>query len=184
MLQSFKSLAFTLAVSALVIPGAANAGESRDVVRDSNGSAVVDSNGNCVRTKWHTKADPCALVNKEARTIYFGFDSAALDGKARAKLNNLISAVKKADSVVGASIVGYADSIGDEAYNENLSKRRAMTVKRYFESRGYLKSEVASVRGLGESSSHSECSYIKDRTKKIACLWRDRRVEIEFDFYQ
>ena len=41
---------------------------------------------------------------------------------------------------------------------------------------------VLGLRGLGKADPVADCTKAKARKKKIACMAKDRRVEIEFEF--
>ncbi|MBN67311.1 MAG: hypothetical protein CMM94_07090 [Rickettsiales bacterium] len=177
-----KTFAKTLlaAAGAVMLAGAAQAGQldNNDVVTDERGQVVVNTFGNCVRTKWEGGHSGCYDMSKEARTVYFEFDSAALTPAARAKLDSLVGMIRGRAEVESLNVVGFADRIGSDAYNANLSKRRADSVRRYLNQRGVVKAQATEVRGLGESRSVSNCEGLKGPKLK-ACLWRDRRVEVE-----
>lgn len=66
--------------------------------------------------------------------IYFPFDSAELDGTARAELDRVHGRVGgTAEYVI---LEGHASSEGTDAYNLGLSQRRAESVKGYLVSKG------------------------------------------------
>src|SRR5690606_4708796 len=113
------------------------------------------------------------------KTVYFDFDSSELTHEAQARLDSMAQALREAQDVRSADIVGYADRIGSTSYNTALSKQRAETVKAYLASRGYLNTRVAEVRGLGEAHPVSNCNREESRAKLINCLSPDRRVEVE-----
>lgn len=103
-----------LAATMFVAPVAAFAGNgAQDSAFDKNNNPVVDSRGNCVLTKWMDDKEGCkapvapevaapapapvpapapapkVVASKEARTVYFDFNSAALTGEAQEKLKGL-----------------------------------------------------------------------------------------------
>jgi OOP family OmpA-OmpF porin len=163
--------------------------DNRDVVHDSYGHVVVNSFGNCVRTRWESATDPCApqrmakrMLGKEERTVYFDFNKATLDAEATGKLNTLASTLKSDKQVRQARIIGYADRIGKAAYNEKLSKKRAETVRSYLVSRGFINSRVADTRWYGESAPATNCPDTLTRAELIVCLRKDRMVEVEIDY--
>ncbi|MFO1243548.1 MAG: OmpA family protein [Rickettsiales bacterium] len=156
--------------------------DNRDVVKDER-SNVKNTFGNCVRTKWMNNRDDCGAgvtIDKEMLTVYFAFDSAQLTPAATNKLNNLVNILKRANNVASVNIVGYADQIGNNNYNYRLSARRADAVKNYLSSRGYNNLNKTEVRAFGESAPVSDCRGVKGNELK-ACLWRDRRVEVELN---
>lgn len=164
--------------------GQAQQADLRDVVKDSQGNIVTNNFDNCVRTRWESGADACMAgevkMDREALTVYFAFDSAELTPAAMAKLDTVASVLGQSAVVNSVDIVGYADTIGNTDYNYNLSRRRADSVRTYLASRGYLKTDAVEVRALGEEAPVSNCGDMA-RNEKIACLWRDRRVEIELN---
>ena len=183
MLKPTTILAATGALLLAASAGAHMPSTAKDVVKSSNGRVVLNSFNNCVLTKWdatHNECNAAAVAgsNLELRTVYFDFDSSALTPAAKAKLDVLAASLRN-DSADAVRIVGYADEIGTTGYNSRLSQRRANSVARYLRSRGLKVSGNYEVRGLGETSSQSNCAGITSRNEKIACLWRDRRVEVE-----
>ena len=182
-MNSFKTSTILAAVSVLLLAESASASAViyRKVVHSTNGSPVVSSFGDCVLTKWDSRGSECGAVvatnDVELRTVYFAFNSSALTPAAKAKLNSL-STTLKSNRVKAVSIVGYTDEIGTNSYNLRLSQRRANTVAAYLKAKGIVVKGSSEVRGLGESASKSQCENVKGNELK-ACLWRDRRVEVE-----
>ena len=176
----------------------------RDVVRDSEGEIVHLENGTCVRTKWLTDRDLCAPqvvvaerqekraeqpvvrpvaeFSQEERTVYFSFDRFFLSSDARQRLDTLVSSLKSDRSVKSARIVGYADRIGSVSYNERLSQKRAETVRDYLIENDYTNASVTETRWVGKSQPSTNCAAGQGRTKLIACLQNDRRVEVEIEY--
>ena len=164
------------AAGALMLAGAAQAGP-RDVVKDERANVVVNTFGNCVRTKWQSRSDECFA---ESYVVYFDFNSSRLTPAARAKLDSLVDVIKNSETVSNVNIVGYADMIGSNDYNYRLSQRRANSVKNYLASKGYYNTAATEVRAQGESAPVSNCDGVTGNELR-ACLWRDRRVEIELN---
>jgi len=177
----------------------ADALDDNMVVRDSHGNIVHSyEHGTCARTKWEQGSNPCApatppvkqvqapvvrtVLSQEDKTVYFGFDSAALNAQTKQQLNEVATTLSTARDVRSADIVGYADSMGNAAYNQALSRKRAQAVKDYLATRGYLNTQVADVRGVGETGSVTQCDTSLPRDEKIACLSADRRVEVEVQY--
>jgi OmpA-OmpF porin, OOP family len=167
--------------------------DARDVVRDDRHSVVVNSYDKCVRTKWNSGDDVCAGVAKAApvspqrltkaeRTVYFEFNKATLTPEGKQILDSLATKLKSDRQVKQARIIGYADRIGNTAYNEKLSQKRAMTVRDYLISRGFINARASETRWLGESSPRTQCSDKLSRAELITCLAPDRRVEAEIDY--
>lgn len=175
-MKKISKLSLLAGAAFMLAPMVADAG-GKDVVRDDRGNVVVNTFENCVLTKWDGSSN-CAGISSEELTVYFGFDSAALTGAAKAKLNEV--AAKISGSVKSVDIVGFADEIGNADYNVGLSKRRANAVRSYLNSKG-INTGAISVEGLGEAGSQSACDAAGGNEKK-ACLWRDRRVELQLNY--
>ena len=115
--------------------------------------------------------------------LLFEFNKAELRPSGEQKLDELAKSAQGAavDRVV---VAGFADRIGTEEYNKDLSERRAQSVADYLASKGVDKNRLQ-VEGYGEEKpvTGNECSKMgperKSNTKLVACLQPDRRVEVE-----
>jgi OOP family OmpA-OmpF porin len=168
----------TILAAASVLLMAASAGAAfvtKDFARTAGGNPVVTKFGDCVLTKWDAAGGAC--VGSELRTVYFNFNSSALTPAAKTKLAALAKALKSSN-VSSVKIVGFADEIGTPSYNLRLSEKRANAVAAYLRGKGVKVMGKSEVRGLGETASKSECGETKGKAQQ-ACLWRDRRVEVE-----
>lgn len=192
-----------------LILGMANvalADEPQAVVNGPGSQPVKGSRfGNCVVTKWSSSNDPCApppaptpvavqapppppppqpvmQLGHEQLTIYFDFNKASITAASASKLNDIADAVSHSPRVLRVNIVGYTDEIGTNDYNEKLSTKRADAVKAYLDKKIHIDVNVLGLRGLGEADPVVDCSKVKVLKKKIACMAKDRRVEIEFEF--
>jgi len=74
-----------------------------------------------------------SVVNFES--VLFDFDRDELTEESKEKLNEVAKSLIKNKNLY-IEINGHTDIIGDEGYNENLSKRRAEAVQSYLESKG------------------------------------------------
>lgn len=177
------------AVAALMLaPFAASAQGVQDIVVDKNGQPVYDARGNCVLTKWVVGVDSCKMgkrdllgLSKEARTVYFDFNKSSIRASEKAKLDSLVKAIKGSKEVSSVDIVGFADRIGGNSYNDRLSKKRAQSVKSYLWNNG-VKTRKVDLKGLGEKTSVTKCDDKLKHKDLVACLAADRRVEIELNF--
>lgn len=168
-----------LATGAMLFAGAASATSHNDIVKNSFGNVVKNTFKNCVITKWEGATGECADASEiasEQRTIYFDFDSSVLTPAGKSKLDVLANLLQGNAKTI--KIIGFADAIGANGYNDALSMRRANIVKAYLEAKGVVVTGGSEVRGLGETSSQSQCAGQRGAALK-ACLWRDRRVEVE-----
>lgn len=110
--------------------------------------------------------------------VLFDFNKAELKDAGKQKLDELASQIKDA-KVEEIVVVGHADRIGSETYNEKLSEARAQSVKGYLAERG-AKTNVITAQGKGEAApvTGDQCKKMAGK-KLIECLQPDRRVEIE-----
>jgi OOP family OmpA-OmpF porin len=51
---------------------------------------------------------------------------------------------------IEGTVTGYTDSVGDEAYNQQLSERRAQSVAEYLEAKGISSGRLSAI-GMGEA---------------------------------
>ena len=109
----------------------------------------------------------------------FDFDQANLRPEGKAMLEDLTRVLQGATYEVILAI-GHADRIGSTKYNQNLSVRRAETVKKYLVEKGIAPNRVYA-EGKGETqplTKPADCR-MKNRKALIACLQPDRRVDVE-----
>ncbi len=184
--------------------GMVHAEVDQEVVYDERNNVPTNTFGNCVRTKWSAEGDICApakpipqpvvvpapqppappKISREARTVYFDFNKSTLNADGIEKLNTLISHISRSKSIVGAGIAGYADRIGSDDYNLELSKKRAKTVYDYLSQRVNINTQILDIRAVGENAPVTDCSEKLSRAEKVSCLSRDRRVEVVFQYQQ
>jgi OOP family OmpA-OmpF porin len=110
----------------------------------------------------------------------FDFDKAALRPEGRAMLDELTRLLKGAKYEVILAI-GHTDRIGTAAYNQKLSVRRAEAVKKYLTEKGIPPNRVYA-EGKGKTqplTKPSDCMRGLSREQLIACLQRDRRVDVD-----
>jgi len=77
--------------------------------------------------------------------------------------------------------IGHTDRIGTAAYNQKLSVRRAEAVKKYLTEKGIPPNRVYA-EGKGKTqplTKPSDCKSGLGRARLIACLQRDRRVDVD-----
>ena len=121
-----------------------------------------------------TPAPAAAAVTSEkvsfAADAFFDFDKAVLKPEGKAKLDEVASKLSNVNLEVIIA-VGHTDSVGNDAYNQKLSIRRAEAVKSYLVSKNV---DVARVytEGKGEKQPVAD-------NKSAAGRAKNRRVEIE-----
>ncbi len=142
-------------------------------------SIVTSGSGECLRSiDWSSDnvvVECAASTSKSVATValdgtaLFDFDSDVLTPAGQQELQSLVAKIG-ADGTVGTvEIVGHADSVGTDTYNQSLSERRAATVHSYLHSA--LKGVPMTAKGMGESSPVANNATPAGRQK-------NRRVEI------
>lgn len=109
-------------------------------------------------------------------TELFAFDSAELK-KSQPKLDEIANALMSDSKIDNVLIVGYTDRIGSDKYNQKLSERRAVAVKKYLVAKG-VKADRLTAKGKGEARPIASCKG-KKNVDLVKCLAPNRRVEIE-----
>jgi outer membrane protein OmpA-like peptidoglycan-associated protein len=115
-----------------------------------------------------------------ASGLLFEFDSAIIRGSARENLDALARSLDTYDDS-NLMIVGHTDNVGSEAYNLDLSERRADAATRYMVLRGVGRSRIGTL-GVGESepveSNSSEAGRGRNRRVEVAIYasqaWREQ----------
>src|SRR5260221_817403 len=115
--------------------------------------------------------------------VLFPFNKAELLPSGKQKLDELAKSAQGAN-VERVVLVGHADRIGSEEYNQELSEKRAQAVADYLAQKGVDSSRLQ-VEGKGKSEpiTGNGCAKMRPDSNKnqklIACLQPDRRVDAE-----
>jgi len=170
-------------------------------VDDAEASVVRTGSGDCLHTsRWsianaiaecdpeivaaRDKVEVAAVeivlqsVRLEADTL-FEFDSNELTADGARLLDDLAGSLTAAGlQEQKLQITGYADRIGEDDYNLELSQRRAAAVREYLVSKGvppdYIKAD-----GLGTANPVVGCEGERGAAL-VQCLAPNRRTEVEF----
>ncbi|MEH6550475.1 MAG: OmpA family protein [Pseudomonadales bacterium] len=141
---------------------------------DSDGDGVLDSMDACPGTEAGAKVDArgCYIMVSEnvavEMLVEFPFDSSVVGTQFREEVAKVASFMKKygdTNAVVG----GHTDSVGDDAYNQGLSERRAMSVIKILVEELGVDANRIQARGYGESKPIADNSTEEGRQ-------RNRRV--------
>lgn len=111
--------------------------------------------------------------------MLFDFDKAVLRPAGIAALDEFVAKSRDISPEV-IMAVGHADRFGSDAYNQNLSERRAAAVKAHLLGKGIDANRIKT-EGRGETqpvTKAGDCLGAKS-AKVIACLQPDRRVVVE-----
>jgi OOP family OmpA-OmpF porin len=115
----------------------------------------------------------------------FPFDRATLTPTGVSTINNF---ARDLDEVAYNSVrvEGHTDPLGSDAYNQDLSQRRADTVEGQLVSDG-VPSDRISAQGYGESRlkvTEADCAGARNRAALIECYQPNRRVEVTVEGYR
>lgn len=130
---------------------AAPAAEPRN--RDADGDGVEDEDDKCPGTPRGAEVDirGCVLIEKVVlKGVNFDTGSAKLLPAASNILNSVASAMKAAPQLE-VEVGGHTDSVGKEDYNQDLSERRAKSVKEFLVNAGIDASRLKT-KGYGEAT--------------------------------
>jgi OmpA-OmpF porin, OOP family len=108
-----------------------------------------------------------------ASDVLFAFDSADLSARAEATVRDLAEDVREATGTV--DVVGHTDSVGTDAYNQDLSERRSEAVA------AVLADELGSGVDLVTEGRGSQEPVAEESEDDPGAAARNRRVEIAFD---
>ena len=116
-------------------------------------------------------------------SVLFDFDHSALRSGEVPKLDELAARIK-GRAVERLDAVGYADRIGEEPYNAQLSRKRAEAVVAYLVGKGVDAGRIrAEGKGESEAMTGGACKDMGPDSgtnqKLVDCLQRDRQVEIK-----
>jgi outer membrane protein OmpA-like peptidoglycan-associated protein len=109
--------------------------------------------------------------NKESFTVHFHFNKYDLTTAATASLDSFVNAAKTKGNILNIQLNGHCDAIGNDAYNDRLSRQRVNAVKNYL-----LKNNVDK-NNFSVAEGHGKREPLNDNTTAQKRLL-NRRVEI------
>ncbi len=145
--------------------------------KDQDNDGVLDKDDECPTISGSVANNGCPEVtvaileeiNVQVRTVLFDLDKATIRKESYETLNAVAETMKEYSNTQFL-IEGHTDSQGSDAYNMNLSKERAASVKDYLISQGLPASRLSS-EGFGETRPVATNATAAGRQK-------NRRVEI------
>ena len=111
-------------------------------------------------------------LNTAQRTIFFAYNSAALDKTASGALDDKVRLLKKYPRV-RIAIAGNCDNRGAEAYNMALGDKRAAAAQAYLVSHGIDASRIdVASNGSGKPimKANTEAAWAKNRNDQFAVI--------------
>jgi outer membrane protein OmpA-like peptidoglycan-associated protein len=116
------------------------------------------------------KQEPRGMVITLSGAVLFASAKSALLPQAQVKLNEVADALVKGDPDSKITVEGYTDSQGAASFNQDLSQKRAQSVRDYLVSRGIASDRVDAV-GFGPDKPVADNASAEGRAN-------NRRVEI------
>ena len=166
-----------------LLAAAAPAPGSSYVVSAASKNVVKSADDLCVRTSsWDSEdiviecggvvaeAEPGSVLVAYNGRALFEFDSSVITSAGKAELNRLTAKLNSQDTIRSIEIIGHADSVGSEAYNQKLSELRANSVQSYLQRS--LRTVAVSASGMGESNPVADNDTEKGRSL-------NRRVDVK-----
>lgn len=101
----------------------------------------------------------------------FAFNSIVINPESKESLN-WVAKKLKANKLYRIQVEGHTDDVGAEMYNQRLSERRAMSVKKYLIKKGIPASKIKT-QGFGELNPIADNTSEEGRSK-------NRRVEVKY----
>lgn len=130
-----------------------------------------------------TEGSVCPDGNKqETYTLnadaLFAFNKSDLGNvtEGRAELTKLANHLNGRQNLASVTVVGHTDRLGSDAYNQQLSQDRAVTIANYLAAQG-VPANLLHARGAGKSQPVVQCDG--SGAQLIQCLAPNRRVDIE-----
>ncbi|HWO00235.1 MAG TPA: OmpA family protein [Blastocatellia bacterium] len=124
-------------------------------------------------TDLRANLDKYALQN--TATVHFKFDSYELTQEGKASLDQLAAQIRDRSNFI-LEVTGFADSVGSEAYNNQLTEKRADAVRRYLAEQHNIPLFRMHMLGFGElravADNHSSEGRAQNRRVEIRLLSR------------
>jgi len=141
-------------------------------VLDSDGDGVPDNADKCPGSPSDkpVDADGCTIVSVVLEGVQFELNSSELTPDSNETLDKVASKMNEYPKL-RIEIQAYTDSMGEAAYNQALSEKRATSVREYLVAGG-IASNRMEAKGYGESNPISDNGTREGRAK-------NRRVELE-----
>ncbi len=116
---------------------------------DADNDGVCDTADKCPNTVAGARVGPHGCDCDVTIRTHFAFDSAELTAEDKAELERVAARLLELE-FVGGTATGHTDSVGDEAFNQKLSERRAQTVVDFLTAKGVGAGRVTAI-GMGET---------------------------------
>ena len=141
--------ATTVPEPAAVVPAPVEPAAVEPAPADSDGDGITDDADRCPATPRGDVVGPHGCTCDYSVQLQYEFDSAELTAEDKVKLDAVAEQLRALGFEEG-EVGGHTDSTGDEAYNLELSKRRAQSALDYLAAKGIAPGRMTAV-GYGET---------------------------------
>jgi OOP family OmpA-OmpF porin len=153
---------------------------------DSDRDGVIDDRDQCPNTPSGVAVDAVGCPRRGSATLQgvtFELNSANLTAGSRPILDEVAADLKKYPRLI-VELQGHTDSSGADAYNLQLSQRRADSVREYLISQGVPASQLVA-RGYGETQpaadNKTDAGRAQNRRVEMAVLDNPGDVDVEIE---
>lgn len=142
----------------------------KEVSNDDDNDGVINKLDKCPNTSPGVQVNKDGCVDTINLNINFDNNSAVIKNEYNAKIEEFIN-VMKSDETLKATIEAHTDSKGTDAYNQNLSDRRAISVVNSLKAAGIESSRLKAI-GYGESQpiATNETEQGKAQNRRVTAL--------------
>jgi outer membrane protein OmpA-like peptidoglycan-associated protein len=152
--------------------------EVQDNLRKSAETALQCKQARQMPAPAHAEQAPQKITLRADSLFRFnGGNETAILPAGKRRLDAVVTGLEQVPAILQLRITGYADRLGNDAYNQSLSLQRAQTVRQYLIKHGVTLPVTA--RGQGSANPVANCRQTM-HDELIQCLAPNRRVEIEF----
>lgn len=128
--------------------------QDKDGVPDSEDKcptvAGTKENNGCPEEKKPT-AEEMEAAKMKVEPVYFDTNKSTFSDQEKVKIDKLVNLLKENEDY-NVKISGYADSVGSDAYNLSLSKRRVASVVKSINSKKISSKRIVQQEGFGEAN--------------------------------
>lgn len=147
--------------------------DSKGRTIDRNGNGVPDELESYIESKTGgangtsgSGADLADMINGGYVNVYFDFNKDQPNTQSVSGINFLIRYLKQ-NPTVSADVIGYADEIGDSAYNRDLSNRRAKNVRQILIDAGIEGSRLNIVGNGEDNTVNKDNKYARQVVRRV-----------------
>ena len=137
---------------------------------DGDGDGVVDRLDKCPNTPRGAKVDAQGCSLTLTLEVQFDNNSSQLQAESQSYLDQVAARLNELTQITGV-IEGHTDSNGSAEYNQDLSERRAKSVRDYLVSKGVSASRITA-EGLGETQPIADNTTAEGRAQNRRVVLR------------